>query len=611
MPRPKPPPATATPPPKPKLPEPPVVDQGEPEKVVKRLKEELSRFKGVALAGKLQEKARGTKDDATLRFVLFREAQQTAARAGDATACLAIIDELAGEYDVDALALKRKALATAADWAAAAPELNKGVAEAALATVDEAVAADDYAAAQKLLTLAESAARKAQAPALTKLLVARGKEVTAASKEQTAALVADNLLNDKPDDPKANATSGEYLCFRQGDWDAGLPRLARCGDPVLRDLAKDDLARPKGAGAQVELGDRWWELAETHPDLGTTHVQRRACSWYEEAFPGVPEAVQDRIDRRIKQVRELAPNLRPPGAGAERARLAGHTGQVISVACSQDGRLVLSGAADGTVRLWEPAKGQDGEQILTSGGELRGVGLSPDGRHAAAAGAEGVWRWDLDGGKVPARLARTPAVSLQMTADGRQVVTAGAHGPLAAWSMEDGELLGRDSSPSWGAIRWAALVPGKDVIAFVAEDGASVRLWDVREKKEPDRPVRSKLTMTTAALTPDGLTIAVAGEKQAQLLDLKTGQVGMAFRGHMGKVTCLAVSPDARFLLTGSEDRTVRLWDVRTGCELRRFTGHTDAVACVAFAPDGRLALSGSEDQTVRLWELPGAPAGP
>ena len=56
-------------------------------------------------------------------------------------------------------------------------------------------------------------------------------------------------------------------------------------------------------------------------------------------------------------------------------------------------------------------------------------------------------------------------------------------------------------------------------------------------------------------------------------------------------------------LVSGGADETVRVWDAKTGkCE-QVMRGHGMEVTCVAVAPDGRSVVSGSQD-TLRLWSL-------
>ncbi|MCS7159433.1 MAG: WD40 repeat domain-containing protein, partial [Gemmatales bacterium] len=66
----------------------------------------------------------------------------------------------------------------------------------------------------------------------------------------------------------------------------------------------------------------------------------------------------------------------------------------------------------------------------------------------------------------------------------------------------------------------------------------------------------------------------------------------------------VAVTPDGRYVVSGSGDNTVRLWDLSSGQAVQRFTGHTESVLSVAVSPDGRYVVSGSDDKTVRVWYI-------
>lgn len=78
----------------------------------------------------------------------------------------------------------------------------------------------------------------------------------------------------------------------------------------------------------------------------------------------------------------------------------------------------------------------------------------------------------------------------------------------------------------------------------------------------------------------------------------------IAKTGHLGAVNAVTFSPDGKYILTGSDDRTAVLWEVETGREVRRFSGHLDWVSSVAFCPDGTCVLTGSWDDTARLWNV-------
>src|SRR5262245_298282 len=74
----------------------------------------------------------------------------------------------------------------------------------------------------------------------------------------------------------------------------------------------------------------------------------------------------------------------------------------------------------------------------------------------------------------------------------------------------------------------------------------------------------------------------------------------MTYR-HGELVKAVAISPDGKFVLTGSFDRTARLWRSDSG-QLISTLRHEDDVSAVAISPDGKFILTGSRDRTARLW---------
>jgi len=78
---------------------------------------------------------------------------------------------------------------------------------------------------------------------------------------------------------------------------------------------------------------------------------------------------------------------------------------------------------------------------------------------------------------------------------------------------------------------------------------------------------------------------------------------------HAGRITCLAFSPDGKWLATGGQDKRVILRDVApaagnaTRKTFRQYR-QSDAVTAVIFSPNGRLLATGCSDGVVQLWDV-------
>ncbi len=74
--------------------------------------------------------------------------------------------------------------------------------------------------------------------------------------------------------------------------------------------------------------------------------------------------------------------------------------------------------------------------------------------------------------------------------------------------------------------------------------------------------------------------------------------------GHSGPVTCLACSPDQRWIASGSADHSIRIWDASTGKQVHHFIGHTNEVTDLTFSRDNQFVVSCSSDTTVKTWSM-------
>ncbi len=113
--------------------------------------------------------------------------------------------------------------------------------------------------------------------------------------------------------------------------------------------------------------------------------------------------------------------------------------------------------------------------------------------------------------------------------------------------------------------------------------------------------------VTSIAFSPDGkYALSGSHDKTLKLWNAESGKEIRTLEGHSYGVTSVAFSPNGKYALSGSDDKMLKLWDVEGGKEIRTFAGHSYLVRSVAFSPDGKHALSGSGDKTLKLWDVEG-----
>ncbi|OJA14567.1 hypothetical protein AZE42_06365 [Rhizopogon vesiculosus] len=287
--------------------------------------------------------------------------------------------------------------------------------------------------------------------------------------------------------------------------------------------------------------------------------------------------------------------------------------EVQSVVFSPDGKIIVCGAGDGTIQLWDAETGKAlGDPLRGHTASVRSVAISPDGHHIVSASWDKTIRvWDIDTHETlgfPIRGHTDYIECVAISPDGRRIVSSSWDKTIRVWDMQTGEALGAPLEGHTNYVWSVAISPdGKRIVS--SSDDKTIRMWDMETGKALGAPLEGHLDrIRSVAISPDGKRIVSGGsgreDTTLRTWDAETGKALSApFHGHFGDIWTVAISLDGMRIVSGSIDKTIRVWDIETGQTLGdTLRGHLGRICSVAISPDGQLIASGSDDKMIRVW---------
>ncbi|KAK9812657.1 hypothetical protein WJX72_001417 [[Myrmecia] bisecta] len=369
------------------------------------------------------------------------------------------------------------------------------------------------------------------------------------------------------------------------------------------------------------------------------------------------------------------------------ASMPGHAEAVLAVSFSPDGKQLGSGSGDTTVRMWDLATQTPAHTCKGHKNWVLCVAWSPDAKYLASGGMDGsIWLWDAKTGtaagcckghkKWITSVAWEPA---HMALPSRRLVSGSKDNSIKVWDATTRRCLFSMSNHTMAisCVKW-----GGDGLIFSSSRDCTINVWDAKDGKmvrslkghghwvntlalsaeyvlrtgpfdhygqapadpeeakqaaqqrydaarggRPERLVSGSDDFTmflwepstskthTARMTghlqlinqvqfsPDGRWVVSASfDKSIKLWDGIKGTFAATFRGHVGPVYQVSWSSDSRLFVSGSKDSTLKVWDVKTKKLKLDLPGHADEVYCVDWSPDGASVASGGKDKVLRLW---------
>ena len=296
--------------------------------------------------------------------------------------------------------------------------------------------------------------------------------------------------------------------------------------------------------------------------------------------------------------------------GRSEAVLRGHEAEITCVAWRPDGKVIATGSNDQNIRQWA-SDGSEVRGFEGLGNSILSLAFSADSRDLLVTRAGPTLNFTCSSMDLPTRRERVRfdrhATNVKCGAfspDGTLAATADVSGDVYIWKTTDASTIHHLASRGRGvkAVAWGnnghGLAWGSTERLTSPNDRVPLeQIFLPEELEQADNvgpgPRRAQTSLESLTLERDGKTTVAVKRAGVTVATLAMP----ARRG----IFCYSLLSGGRAAVGNAIG--LYLFDARSGKLIRKFLGHSAGVGAVAPSPDGRFLLSGSGDRTLRVWD--------
>lgn len=249
--------------------------------------------------------------------------------------------------------------------------------------------------------------------------------------------------------------------------------------------------------------------------------------------------------------------------GSRRSTLPGHRDNVISLAFSLDGTLLVSGSRDNSIKLWDIQTGGIVKTFHDTAHRVCSVSISPDAMTIASGSHnDAIFLWDVRSGN------RLRIIQITQEPKGHAVTR----------------------------VDFITAVPGR---LMSVSSGRFVQQWDMNGRK-----VGPQIFGVSFSLSSDGSRFVLCDKGPPTVRNSSSRTIIATLRSPGRSFSCCCFSPSDKFV-AGVADTTVYTWDVTSGHSspplIGTFVPHNSKISSLLYSSS---LISAYGDKTIRFWQI-------
>ncbi len=294
----------------------------------------------------------------------------------------------------------------------------------------------------------------------------------------------------------------------------------------------------------------------------------------------------------------------------------GHSSAVSSIVITPDGKNIISGSFDQTIKIWDFETGDLIKTLDGHAGLIYSVILAPDGKHLLS-GSMDVKIWNLETGQKVKDFrgledSNCYMKPLSITPDGKYVICSfqddeTSTSSIQIWYYITGTFIRKINTEVYNL----TITSNKKYIISAPDEGGTISIWDFKSGKLINELSGHRSSIRGLVVTPDNkYLVSGSKDKTIKIWNLSTGSLIKTLYGHKEGLESVILSPDGKYIIsytgrdTSQKNSEIIIWKFDTGQIIQTIEHKGDPIYSIAITLDGNYIVCGTDKGQIRIWKL-------